>query len=216
MKKIFDQKLNLDFRKMLFAIFILYLSHFSTVIAQNCKPDFSQKDKIENKQIDGWYAKLYETSFGSSMLKTSDVDIDGFIGREGNSNFVELHLIKRERSDENAVLESQFKGAKGDEFAFGLKDGDPLKFAVTDVNNSTTREKLTGNLITTVILTSEVKDEDIRVLKEALTTKPITAVRIKLENDLTIEKSVKDKNANKMMDKANCFFSYLQDKGYMK
>jgi hypothetical protein len=183
---------------------------------QNCKPDFSQKDKIENKQIDGWYAKLYETSFGSSMLKSSDVDIDGFIGREGNSNFVELHLIKRERSDENAVLESQFKGAKGDEFAFGMKDGDPLKFTVTDVNNSTTREKLTGNLITTVVLTSEVKDEDIKALKEALTTKQITAVRIKLENDLTIEKSVKEKNASKMMDKATCFFNFLQDKGYMK
>ncbi|HVT84099.1 MAG TPA: hypothetical protein VHD35_02810 [Chitinophagaceae bacterium] len=217
MKKIFDQKLNLDFRKMLFAIYILFLGHFSTVIAQNCKPDLSQKDKIENKQIDAWVCKLYETPLmAAALTRTSSVSITCAIGRMDNSNFIQLQLQKEEESVTNAVLESSLRGAKGDEFYFGMKDGDPLKFIASEATNETKTNGISAKLVTTVTLTSEINSNDLQKIKDAFTGKSVDAVRVKLENGLVINQNIKDKNAKKMMDKANCFFNFLQDKGFMK
>jgi|SRR5947207_5981820 len=119
-------------------------------------------------------------------------------------------------SDVNAAFESSLKGAKGNEIFFGIKGGDPLKFVVTEVSNQTKREALSGKLNTTVSLSCKINSEDLKTLKNVLTTNLIDAVRIKLENDVVIEQSVKEKNGKKFMGKAGCFFNFLQDKGYMK
>lgn len=188
-----------------------------TANAQKCKPDYSKLDKIEKKQIDAWSCELYETSLMSAALaSTSSVSITFSIGRMDTSNFVQLQLQKQEESVTNAVLESTLKGAKGNEFYFGLKDGDPLKFTASEATNKTKANGLSGKLVTTVTLSYEIKSEDIQKIKDALTGKVADAVRVKLENGLIIDQTVNEKKGKKMMEKAVCFFNFLQEKGYMK
>jgi hypothetical protein len=218
MKKIFNQTISSSFSTILLGTFTLFISlslPFNTW-GQKCKPDYSKLDKIEKKQIDVWTAELYETSFGASMMKTSTVSIVFFIGRMDTLNFVKVQLQKQEESVTNAVLESSLKGAMGNEFYFGLKDGDPLKFTASKATNETKANGLSGKLVTTVTLSSEIKSEDIQKIKDALTGKVIDAVRVKLENGLIIDQNVKEKKGDKMKEKSVCFCNFLQEKGYMK
>ena len=199
------------------AALLVLLFTVSNISAQNCKPDYSKKDKIENKQVDAWTCELYETGFmKAAFLTTSTVNITFSIGRMENLNFVQLTLQKQEESVTRAVLESSLKGAKGNEFYLAIKDSDPLKFVVNEARNETKANGLSRKLVTTVVLSSYISDKDLKALKDVLTNKLIDAARIKLENDLVIDQSVKDKNGKKAMQKATCFFSYLQEKGFMK
>lgn len=216
MKKIFLQSVGTVFSTMLLGTFLLFFILPSNVSAQKCKPDYSKLDKIEKKQIDAWSCELYETSLGASLFTTSQVRVSFSIGRMDTANFVQLSLQKQEESVVGAVLESSLKGAKGNEFYFGMKDGDPLKFIVSEAINETKINRLLGELVTTVTLGSEIKSEDLQKIKEALTGKTIDAVRVKLENGLIINQNVKEKNGDKMQDKAVCFFNFLSEKGYMK
>src|SRR5205814_2839978 len=112
MKNFSRQKINTGFRVTLFVTCTLFLLSISKAWAQNCKPDYSKMDKIEKKQIDAWYAELYETGFRASMMKTSEVSITVAIGREDTTNDIQVILSKREASDVNAAFESSLKGAK--------------------------------------------------------------------------------------------------------
>lgn len=209
--------LSMSFNIILFGTCILFFFPSTKVLAQKgCKPDFSKIDKIEKKQVDAWTCELYETSFGSSLTKTSTVNILFSIGRIDTANFVQLTLIKQEESVTNAAFESSLKAAKGNEFYLGMKDGDPLKFIAVDVTNQTKTNGLSGKLVTTVTLAGDIKSEDLQKIKDALTGKNIEAIRVKLVGDLVIDQNVKDKKGDKAKEKSSCFFNYLQEKGYMK
>ena len=216
MKKIFHQTISKSFSAILLGTFILFISLPFNTWAQKCKPDYSKLDKIEKKQVDAWTAELYETSFGGSMLRTSQISITFSIGRMDTANFIQLQLQKQEESAQNAAFESSLRGAKGNEFYLGIKDGDPLKFVADEVTNQTKANGFSGKLVTTVVLSSNIKNEDLKALKDALTSKSIDATRIKLQNDVVIDQSVKEKKGEKMMEKAVCFFNFLKEKGYMK
>ena len=216
MKKRSTKTTSTSFCTLLLVTCLLFIS--STLWGQKCKPDYSQLDKIEKKQVDVWSAELYETSFGASLTKTSTVGITFSIGRQDTLNFVHLTLQKQEESVQNALFESSLKAAKGNEFYFGLKDGDPLKFIAVEVSNKTQTKTigLTAKLITTVTLTSEIKSEDFQKIKDALTGKNIDAIRVKLEGDFVIDQNVKEKKGDKAKEKSVCFFSFLEEKGYVK
>jgi hypothetical protein len=216
MKNYLSQTAGKGFCIFLFAISFSCLFSATTVSAQKCKPDYSKMDKIEKKQIDLWTCELYETSFGGSLMKTSTVSIKYNIGRVDTINFVEIQLIKIEESDVNQLLESSLKGAKGNEFFFGIKDGEPLKFVALEATNKTQRLALSGKLATIVTLTGEIKSGDLQIAKESLTEKTIEAVRVKLENGVMINQDVKGKNGDKAQDKSVCFFKFLQEAGHMK
>lgn len=193
-----------------FSIFTLSLI-LNSVNAQKCKPDYSKVDKIENKKIDAWSSELYETPLMKAALaSTSSISITFSIGRMDTSNFVQLTLRKEEENVGRAIIESSLKGANGNEFFFGMKDSDPLKFVTSEATNET-KANMFGKIITTVTLGCEIKSENLQKIKEALTGKNITAVRIKLENGLTIDQKVKDKNSDKTKDKSVCFFNFLEE-----
>ena len=203
---------NIIFLGIFMSLFLLV----TKASAQKCKPDHSKLDKIEKKQVDAWTAELYESSFGSRMTNSSAVYITFSIARIDTANFVQLQLSKAESSVRNQLFESSLKGAKGNEFFFGIKDGEPLKFVADEATNQTKAGSLSGTMITTVELASYIKSENLQAVKDALTNKVIDATRIKLENGVVIDQSVKEKKGEKMKEKAVCFFSFLQDKGYMK
>jgi len=184
--------------------------------SQKCKPDYSKLDKIEKKQIDVWNAELYETPLmKTALLTTSSVSITFSIGRMDTVNGIMITLQKQEESAARAVLESSLKGAKGNEFYLGLKDGEPLKFIASDAINETKATTM-GKLVTTVQLSCEFKSEDLQNIKDALTGKIIDAVRVKLENGVIINQDVKEKNGERAKNKSVCFFNFLQEKGLMK
>ena len=217
MKKIFLQLTTTSFNNILLVTFLITFFSSSNVAGQKCKPDYSKLDKIEKKQIDVWSSELYETPLmKAALLTTSSVSITFSIGRMDTSNGIQITLQKQEESVARAVLESSLKGAKGNEFYFGLKDGEPLKFIASEATNETKASGLSGKLITTVTLSCEIKSEDLQSIKDALTGKLIDAVRVKLENGLIINQNVKEKNGDRAKNKSVCFFNFLQEKGYMK
>ena len=96
----------------------------------------------------------------------------------------------------------------------GFKDGQPLSFVATDVgNNAKVGGIITGQLITTVILSAVESDETMASLREALTKRPVDAIRVILAGDVIIEKSVNDDNGRKLMNKFNCFYQSLDNRG---
>ena len=209
MKKSFTKTNGTGFSSILFGTFMLFFFSTSKTLAQKCKPDYSKLDKIEKKQTNKWEAELYETSFGDKLMKTSAVRITFSIGRMDTINFIQLQLQKHEESKENAEFESSLIAAKGNEFHLGMKNGDPLKFVADDFTN---RSKASGGLkkkfITTVMLGSSIKDENLQAVKDALTYNLIDATRINLENGVIIDQSVKEKHG-KENDGKSCLFFQL-------
>lgn len=177
--------------------------------AQTCKPDISQVDKISKQQEDYWF----------QTLSTSGVAISVYVGRRGLVNYVGVQIDKQEAPGLKAGFESALHGVKGNQFHFGLKNGEPLAFVAADVQNETKVSEsfmagFTGkNLYTKVVLEAVVKDNDLATLRDALTRKQIDAARVVLTGDVIIQASVSDKNGAKMMGKFGCFYQYLDKKG---
>ncbi|MCK9404711.1 MAG: hypothetical protein M0Q26_15060 [Chitinophagaceae bacterium] len=196
-------------------IILLIASSLTThnVLAQNCKPDNSRLDKITKQQLDEWSSVLYAPGIFNNAMKNSNVKIAASIIRMGDINKIALVIIRTQEKI-NTTTVDQYRGAKGNEFYFGFKDGTPIKFVVDEVTN---KSDVVGDIgVNSIILFSAIKDEDLKTIKEGLTAKSIDAVRATLENGITVEQSVKDKDGAKMQVKFNCFFSFAQEKGYMK
>lgn len=194
---------------------LMFCFSSSQAWAQNCKPDVSREDKISKERIDIWAQVLSSTSFGSSLMSTSEVSVTATIGRYGTINAVNLELQKREESATNAAFESAFRGAVGKPFYFGFKNGDPAVFVVTEVGNDAKVQQglFAAKGVTTVILSAVLDDRELATLRDALTTRQIDAIRLDLAGDVRIEKSVNDKNGKKMMEKFSCFYQSLDKRG---
>ena len=119
----------------------------------------------------------------------------------------------------NTQFQSPLRAEKGNQFYFGLKNGEPLTFVAANVSNNAKvsgsfMAGLTGkNLYTTIHLIADVQDKELATLRDALTRKQIDAVRIVLAGNLGIDKSVDDKAGKKMMEKFLCFYQSLDGKG---
>lgn len=202
-------------REIFIAIYVLVCCFSSSQTwAQNCKPDVSAKDNISKQQVDRWYQALFSTGFGSSLMNTSQMSIIAIVGRYGTVNSISVQIQKQEESKQNATFESEYHAVKGNQFYFGLKNGEPLAFVATEVSNETKAGGLlVGKLVTTVVLSATVPDKDLATLRDALTRKQIDAVRIVLAGDVRIEKAVNDKNGQKMMEKFSCFYQSLDKRG---
>ncbi len=84
--------------KILVVAICVLMSCFSPsqTLAQNCKPDMSGIDTISKQQVDRWYQSLYATSFGGSLLGTSEVNIVAIVGTYGTVNAITLQVQKAE------------------------------------------------------------------------------------------------------------------------
>jgi hypothetical protein len=203
-------------RQILIATYLLVCCFPSSqASAQNCKPDVSREDKISKQRIDIWTQVLFSTSFGGSLMSTSEVGITATVGRYGTVNAVNLQIQKKEESATNAAFESAYRAAVGKPFYFGFKNGDPVAFVVTEVNNEAKVQQglFAAKGVTTVVLSAVVQDKDLARLRDALTSRQIDAVRMVLTGDVRIEKSVNDKNGKKMMEKFSCFYQSLDNRG---
>jgi hypothetical protein len=175
--------------------------------ARNCKPDTSTKDKITKQQKDEW--RLFETDLATDAW----ININLAIGRYGDENRLIVLLGKRSTSPGPSIVAS-----KETAILFGFEDGEPVQL-VSDQMVSEAKPDIYGGMngvIHLVTLSKVVKDEDLAALKASLTTKPLDAVRIVLAGDLTLESSVKKRNSRSFREKLECFFTFAQEKGYMK
>lgn len=178
--------------KSLFSLFVILaivsILSPNLVLAQNCKPDNSRADKITKKQVDEWSSVLYAPSVFNLSLMDINIKIAASIVRMGDVNKIALVVIRTQKTI-NATNVDTYKGAKGNEFYFGFKDGTPIKFVADEVSN---KSEVVGEIgVNTVILFSAIKDEDLKSIKDALTAKPIDGVRAIIENGITVEQSVK-------------------------
>lgn len=188
---------------------LMFCFSSSQAWAQNCKPDASGQDKISKQQVDYWF----------ETVSRSGVAITVRFGRSSIAKWVAVDIDKQEAAaTSNTEFQSPLRAVKGNQFYFGLKNGEPLTFVATNVSNSA---KVSGsfmaglsgkNLYTRVVLSAVVQDKELATLRDALTKKQIDAVRIVLAGDVLIQASVSDKDGKRMMEKFGCFYQYL-DKG---
>jgi hypothetical protein len=188
--------------------------------AQNCKPDYSQVDKITKQQTTQWGQVLFETSFGHQLWDSSSVEtITCRVGRYGNENAISIVIQKQENSIKDAAFEPSYRAENGNQFFFGFKDGEPLAFTSTEVANKTEvpHSVLAGfsgtQLVTTVVLAATIQNKDLAALRDALTTKRIDAVRVGLAGNALLDKAVNEKNGEKMKQNFACFFQFLDKNG---
>lgn len=192
---------------------LMFCLSSSPAWAQNCKPDISTQDKISKQQVDYW----------TQIVSTSGVTITVFVGgKSATGTQVGVVIQKAEiiSATTSAEFQSALRAAKGNQFYFGLKNGEPLTFVATGVTNEAkfsggVMAGLSGQSIVkiNVQLWAIVQDNDLAKLRDALSHRQIDAVRIVLAGDVHIEKSVSDEDGTKMMEKFGCFYQSLDKKG---
>lgn len=180
--------------------------------AQSCNPDYSQKDKISKQQVDAWNQELSSNGILSAALLDRDVSVTATIGRYGDENRISITLVKQEENLARAAFESQYHAAKGDRFSFGFADGAPVSFIATDVSNEAKASAMSGRLSMTVALFAHPSDEEMAALRAALTSRRVDAVRLALSTG-QVDKTVSDKNAQKLSQKINCFYTFAEARG---
>ena len=183
----------------------------SSASAAPCKPDVSFQDRISKKQTDKWEQVLTSTGFLKKALMDDDVTIFLMVGRYGDTNAVSVQIQKVEENLARAAFESRYHAAKGDQFAFGFKDGEPVAFVAAEVSNQA-KADLFGKLVMSVVLAAHVSDKDLAAMRQALTSRQVDAVRIALSSG-SVENAVDDKTGRKLMEKFECFYQFLENKG---
>ena len=119
-------------KRIVIAIYALLVCGSSSQSwAQDCKPNVSRDDKITKQHVNVWVQEMYATSFLSSVVNTSEVGITATVGRYGSLNAINLQIQKKEESATNAAFEAAYRGAKGNPFYLGLKNGEPVPLVVT-------------------------------------------------------------------------------------
>ena len=152
-------------------------------LSSGCKPDVSRVDKITKQQQDIWVQRVAATGFGASLMGSTDVAISITVGRYGAFNALNVEILKEEASKASASFDSSLRAAKGGQFLLGFKNGQPLSLTASDVGNETkVRDDVLdfgrGKVVTTVVLSSAFSDETAATMREALTTRPIDAIRV--------------------------------------
>jgi hypothetical protein len=178
--------------------------------AAPCKPDFSSQDKISKEAIVTWFHNLTGIGFWKSMI-ASDIDVIAVVGRYGNVNAINIQIVNTENDRDRAAFDSRYRAAQGDRIVFGFRNGEPLTFVATRVNNQAQIQQAKG-LVMTVVLSAELTDDALARMRTALTTRQIDAVRIMLASGM-IERSIDESNGKAMAEKFSCFYEYLDGRG---
>jgi len=108
----------------------------SEAAAQDCKPNFSGKDRLTKAQTDVWSQYVSSTGLMSQLvLEKANVNLNFAIARIGDVTIVQLTLTKEEEPNKvaRAVLESQYQASKGNQIVLGFKEGGtPLTFVASE------------------------------------------------------------------------------------
>lgn len=185
------------------------------LFSQDCKPEVSTQDKITKQQVKVWRQSIWSTSFASAVVNTNESEVTVAVGLYGEANAVSLIIQKKEESATNAAFDAAYRGAQGLPFYFGLKSGDPLSFMVTEVSNAANVKQglFAAKGVTTVVLGAVLSDEEMRNIRAALTSQPVDAVRLSLSGGIQLEKSVNEKNGQRLMAKFACFYQAWDQRG---
>jgi hypothetical protein len=187
-------------------------------LPRNCKPDVSSFDKITKAKFESWGQDVYTTGFLSQVvLESAEVNINTSIVRVGDLNFIRVVLTKDEEKIARAVLEDRYRAAKGNVFLLGFKQGGtPFQFVADDATSVTAGHGVVNpKSRTTVVLAAQIKNEDLKALRDSLGTRQFDGIRVMLPS-MTIEKSINDGNGRKLTEKFQCFFAHVEQQGVLR
>lgn len=194
--------------KQTILFFLLILIIRNTTYAQ-CKPDIENKDKFSTSNNMLWFEQVYDTPLMSNS--TSDVSINMSIGIQDTTYFLQVEIMKIESSLENASFESKLKADKGATVQLAFKRGKPIGGQVDNFTNNTAMNNMFKKLVTTVRLSLYIRKQDLPDMKKVLIEGgPLDGIRIRFSDGTTIEKAIKEKRGNKMLDKFKCFFDFIE------
>jgi len=145
---------------------LMFCLSSSQAWAQTCKPDISTQDKISKQQVDIWL----------QTVSRSGVAITVFVGRRTATGAQVGVVIEKQEAalTTNTDFQSALHAVKGNQFYFGLKNGEPLMFAASGVSNEARvsgsfMAGFTGKgLVTVVQMWAFVENKDLAALREAL------------------------------------------------
>lgn len=177
------------------------------IIADNCKPDVETKDKISKQEIKAWQCKLNEEGWLSITELEWKIMIQ--FGRYGTSHCLFLFLEKREESMQRASFESKFKGEKGKDFLISFTNGTPMRFIASSATNKTQMDNGAGALVTSIVLGTTLTNKQIKEFKSNFESGNVSAIRLAFAGDASREEFVKEKKAERIKEKFNCFNDFI-------
>lgn len=198
----------------------IFLCPFNlSLYAQNCKPDYTKPSPIDQKTITGWMGDLYDAGQTDVLIDKmpSKLQVTLLFGKKQDSiYYVALVIKKSEGKEQSAEFKTNFKGAKGNTFTLSCRGMKPLHFVAENFSNSTEMDRVWDELVTTVVLSDYIPEEDLPMLAMSLNKCSINNFKIEMENGITINQPVKMDYGKKIMEKAFCFERFLKEDGKLK
>lgn len=198
--------------KKLFFILTLCILIPHSSFSQNCKPDITSKDRFSGLENNSWFVDVYESPF-LNVSSTSDVTITVGIGTLDSASYIQVEIRKLESSMESAQLESKMIADDKTLIQLGFKKGGSLKGTPDIFSNNTKMDKILNRLVTSIILKMNIENKDLQYFKKQLLEKGIAdAIRITFKDGVILEKEIKVKKGESLLNKFSCFFQFLEQK----
>lgn len=176
----------------------------------DCKPDVINVDKITKEKKEFWTLKLASSFVFTDKAKGKDQFIFYFQLIKIESKQYFSLVVQKTASMVSQLLQDDYVFEKGNTVLFGLTDAKPYEMIITDVYKDKKVYDGSRQVVTLHYLIHEIKEDEIPYVKDLLTNKNIDAIRIVLNDGTMINKDIKEKKSEQLINKANCFFEAIE------
>jgi hypothetical protein len=185
----------------------------AAAIPKGCTPDAYGKDSLTKEPVLVWRQSLSATGFMGSLWSGKTIKLFVSAQRRGPTNVLSVAIVKEDENLGRAAFESQYHASQGDEIAFGFREGRPISFKATSVEqDSKVAGFMTEKLRMTVAWVADLSDVEIAKFRDSLTGSPVDVIRINRPSG-SIELKVPSDNGNELMAKLQCFYQVVRGLG---
>lgn len=185
----------------------------AAAVPKGCTPDASGKDSLTKEPVLVWRQSLSATGFMGSLWSGKTIKLFVSAQRRGPKNVLSVAIVKEDENLGRAAFESQYRASQGDEIAFGFREGRPISFKATSVEqDSKVAGFITEKLRMTVAWIADLSDLEMATLRDSLTGSPVDVIRINRPSG-SIELKVPSDNGNELMAKLQCFYQVVRALG---
>lgn len=185
----------------------------AAAIPKACTPDASGKDSLTKEPVLVWRQSLSATGFMGSLWSGKTIKLFVSAQRRGQKNVLSVAIVKEDENWGRAAFESQYHASQGDEIAFGFREGRPISFKATSVEqDSKVAGFMTEKLRMTVAWIADLSDLEMAKLRDSLTGSPVDVIRINRPSG-SIELKVPSDNGDELMAKLQCFYQVVRAMG---
>lgn len=181
------------------------------IINKECKPDDIEVDKITKDKIEYWYCKIARSKEAGIGIYDQNMQYYLQVSKCNNKYYLSLGIY-RYGTQAKAEFSTPINAKKGNTFLLGFENHKPLEFVATNVSNKsmTFGSSEDAKVSKAVILESELNPNEITELMKIFNENIVDGIRILLDDDIKLERTIEKKNGLKIQEKLNCFFNSIK------